>query len=143
MLGATSKNMRTTDSIKILNYVFNNYSNTNIENIISSSFNDFEEHFYNNVEIKNTTDKPILEFSMPQNTNYPLLKNEIANLKAETYYLNNLKAPLYKDTKVGFLTIKTGDEILIKLDILVKNNIEKKNFKIYYQELLKNIFNFI
>ncbi|MFG6318683.1 MAG: hypothetical protein K1W33_02315 [Clostridia bacterium] len=61
----------------------------------------------------------------------------------ETYFLNNLEAPLKEKTKIGFLTIKIDDEILKKVDIYVKNNIEKKDFKIYYRELLKNIFNFL
>lgn len=134
--------MRTSDSIKILNYVFNNYSNINIEGTIKSGFQTFEKHFKNNTTIKKAMYEPVLKLEQYSNTTFPLLKNEISHLEIETYSLNNLSAPIDKDTKVGFLTIKVNDEILKKVDILVKNKIEKKNFKIYYQELLKNIFNF-
>ena len=142
VLGATTKKMRTTDSIKVLNYVFNNYSNVNIESTIKSSFKDFEKHFLNNVFIKKSTAEPTLELGELSNTTFPLLKNELSNLEIETYSLNNLIAPINENTKVGFLTIKIDGEILKKVDNIVKNKIEKKNFKIYYQELLKNIFNF-
>ena len=75
--------------------------------------------------------------------NFTISKNELAKLKVETYFLNNFEAPIKADTKIGFLTIKCGDEILKKAYISTKNNIEKKNYKIYYQELLKNMFNFL
>ena len=65
VLGATTKKMRTTDSVKILNYVFNNYSSTNIESIIRSSFSDLETHFSNNITIKKSTDKATFLFSSP------------------------------------------------------------------------------
>ena len=134
--------MRTTDSIKVLNYVFNNYSNVSIESTIKSSFQDFEKHFKNNITIKKATAEPVLELGDLSNTTFPLLKNEISHLEVESYSLDNFVAPVSENTQVGFLTIKTNGEILKKVDIFVKNKIEKKNFKIYYQELLKNIFNF-
>lgn len=77
------------------------------------------------------------------NTIFPLSQNELAKLKVETYFLNNFEAPIKPNTKIGFLTIKSGDEILKKVDISIKNNIEKKNYKIYYQEMLKNVFKFL
>lgn len=134
--------MRTTDSIKVLNYVFNNYSNVSIESTIQSAFKDFEKHFNNNISIKKATAEPILELGELSNTTFPLLKNEISHLEIESYSLNNFVAPINENTKIGFLTIKINGEILKKVDIFVKNKIEKKNFKIYYQDLLKNIFNF-
>lgn len=142
VLGATTKTMRTSDSIKVLNYVFNNYSNVNIESVIQNGFKDFENHFLNTVSIKKATAEPILELESFSSSTFPLLKNEISNIKVETYFINTLHAPINDKEKIGFLTIKLDDEILKKLDIFVKNKIEKKNFKIYYQELLKNIFNF-
>ena len=72
VLGATTKKMRTTDSVKILNYVFNNYSSTNIESIIRSSFSDLETHFSNNITIKKSTDKATLELEDLGNTLFPL-----------------------------------------------------------------------
>lgn len=142
VLGATTKKMRTTDSIKVLNYVFNNYSNIDIESTIKSSFQDFEEHFKKNISIKKATEEALLQLGELSNTTFPLLKNELSNLEIKAYCLNNFIAPVNENTKIGFLTIKINDEILKTVDIFVKNNIEKKNYKIYYQELLKNIFNF-
>lgn len=143
VLGADTKKIRTTDSVKVLNYCFNNFSNINIESTITSSFEDFETHFYKNTKIRKTTDTALLKLDDLGNTIFPLSKNEFAKLKVETYFLNNFEAPIKENTKIGFLTIKCGDEILKKVDISIKNNIEKKNYKIYYQEMLKNIFNFL
>jgi len=143
VLGATTKKMRTTDSIKVLNYVFNNYSNVNIESLINSSFENFEKHYTNNNTIKKSNTKIQIKLENLGNTIFPLTTNELSKLKIENYSLNYLTAPLNENAKIGFLTIKLDDEILKKLDIYVKNNIEKKDFKIYYRELLKNTFNFL
>lgn len=129
--------MRTSDSVKVLNYVFNNFSNINIESIINESFINCQKYFQNNINIKKATDTAILTMNNIGNTIFPLSKNEYSNLKIETYILNSLKAPIYENTKLGFLTIKSGDEILKIIDIYTKNNIRKKDFKIYYKELLK------
>lgn len=143
VLGADTKKIRTTDSVKVLNYCFNNFSNVNIESTIISSFKDFEKHFYKTTVIRKSTDTALLKLDDLGNTIFPLSKNEMAKLKVETYFLNNFEAPLKENTKIGFLTIKCGDEILKKAYISTKNNIKKKNYKIYYQELLKNMFNFL
>lgn len=142
VLGSTTKKMRTTDSVKVLNYIFNTYSNINIESTIINSFENFEKHFSNNTILKKTIDIPSLKLDDLGNTTFPLSKNEFAKLKIETYALNNLEAPIEPNTKIGFLTIKIDDEILKKVDISTKNKIKKKDFKIFYQDLLKNFFNF-
>lgn len=129
VLGADTKKIRTTDSVKILNYCFNNYSNINIESTITSSFSDFEEHFYKNTIIRKSTDAIILKLEDLGNTTFPLSQNEFAKLKVETYFLNNFEAPIKADTKIGFLTIKSGDEILKKLDIYVKIILKKRIIK--------------
>lgn len=143
VLGADTKKIRTTDSVKVLNYIYNNYSNINIESVIMQSFSDFELHYSKNSNIKKSMDEPILELSNLGNTIFPLTKNELSKLKAETYFLDNLEAPISKQSKIGVLTIKLENETLKNIDICVKNDIDRKNYKIYYRELLENMFNFL
>ena len=47
VLGADSKKTRTLDSVKVLNYIFNNYSKIDISNIIYEEFYKFENFFSN------------------------------------------------------------------------------------------------
>ena len=78
VLGADTKKIRTTDSVKVLNYCFNNFSNVNIESTITSSFKDFEKHFYKNTVIRKSTDTALLKLDDLGNTIFPLSKNDLS-----------------------------------------------------------------
>lgn len=140
VIGATTKKNRTTDSIKILNYVYNNYTNYDIQNIIYDNFDKFKTYFYKNIIIEKSTDICNLKLSSPKNTIFPMQKNEISNLSLNIFSLNKLSAPMSSNTKIGTLNIKIDDEILLNLDILLGNNINKKTWQMYYLEILQNFF---
>lgn len=140
VLGADTKKIRTSDSIKVLNYTFANYENYDIKNIINSNFEKFKEYFSQNVELEKTTDIADLEISSPDNTIFPLQKDEISNLDVQTFSLSKITAPLPSNTKLGIMSIKTSNEILLNLDIKLKNAISKKTWQTYYIETLQNFF---
>ena len=140
VLGADTKKTRTSDSIKVLNYVYSNYANYDIQNIIYDNFKQFETYFKNNITIEKTTDIAALELSTPKNTFFPLSTNEVSNINLKIFTLTKLNAPLLANQKIGTLNVSVNDEILLSLDILLKNSLSKKTWKIYYFELLQNFF---
>ena len=140
VLGANTKKMRTIDSMKILNYIFSNYSEIDIGNIIYDEFDKFENYFCNNVTIEKSTDKPIIELSNIKNTIFPLQKNELNNISTEIYNINKISSPATNNTKIGQITIKIDNEILLSSNIILKNNLNKKDWKTYYKEIIKNFF---
>ena len=140
VIGASTKKNRTTDSIKVLNYVFDNFENYDIHNLIYDNFDNFKDYFLKNSIIEKSTDTCILEISKPINTLFPLRKNEISNIDFNTFSITKLSAPLFTNTKIGVCHIKVDNDILMSLDILLKNNINKKTWKTYYIESLQNFF---
>lgn len=140
VLGADSKKIRTLDSVKVLNYIFSNYTRIDISNIIYEEFDKFENYFSNNITIEKSTDKPMIELYEIENTVLPLQKTELNNISSEIYSLNKLTSPMMANTKIGQINIKVNDEILLSSNILLKNNISRKTWKIYYQEILQNFF---
>ena len=140
VLGADTKKIRTTDSVKVLNYVFTNYTNYDIKDIIYENFEQFESYFKNNIIIEKSTDTCDLKLSSPTNTTFPLQKNEFSNIDLKIFSINKLTAPTLANTKIGVLNVQLGHEILISLDILLNNNINKKTWQIYYLEILQNFF---
>lgn len=140
VLGADTKKMRTSDSIKVLNYIYSNYENYNIQDIINQNFNIFKHHFENNVKIEKTTDNATLEIILPNNTNFPMQKNEFANITCQIYSPNKFEAPISANTKIGQLSIKLENEVLLNLDINLVNKISQKTWKNYYLEIFQNFF---
>lgn len=140
VLGANTKKIRTLDSIKILNYVFNNYSSYDIQHIIYENFDEFKTYFKNSTIIEKSIDSAHLELSMPNNTIFPMQKNEVSNIDLNIFSLTKLQAPIVKNTKVGTLNVKIDNELLLSIDILLNNDINKKTWQIYYLQFLKDFF---
>lgn len=132
--------MRTIDSIKVLNYIFNNYTKIDITNIIYEEFYKFENYLSNNIVIEKSTDIPLIELSKIDNTVFPLQKNELNSISSEIYSLRKITAPTFANKKIGEINIKVDDEILLSSNIILKNNLNRKTWKKYYSEILKNFF---
>ena len=140
VLGANSKRARTIDSVKVLNYCFTNYSKVDISNIIYEEFDKFENYLSDAITVQKSTDKPIVCLGKITNTVFPLKSNELNSISSELFTLNTLSAPTYANTKIGEISIKIDNNILVSTDILIKNDLSKKTWKQYYKELLKNFF---
>ena len=142
VLGADSKKIRTIDSVKILNYIFSNYTNIDISNIVQEEFDRFQNYFYRNIIIEKSDIKPIIELGTIENSIFPLQENELNCISSELYSLYKLKAPLYSKTKIGEITIKINNEIITSYNIILKNNLTRKTWKTYYKEIFKSLFSF-
>ena len=142
VLGANTKKIRTIDSVKVLNYTYNNYKKIDISNVIYENFYNFEDYFYKNISIQKSLDKPIIKLNNIDNTIFPIKNNELNSISSEIYSLNKLKAPISANTKIGEINIKLNNEILLSSNILLENNLNRKTWKIYYNELLQNFFHY-
>ena len=141
VLGADSKKIRTLDSIKVLNYIFSNFKKVDISNIIYEEFYKFENYFSKNVTLEKTTDKAYIDLIKPENTTFPLLKNEMNMITSEIYSLSKISTPTLSGTKVGQISIKINNETLLSSNIIITNNLNKKKPQIYFKEIIENFFN--
>ena len=141
MLGADSKKIRTLDSVKVLNYIFSNYTKIDISNIIDEEFYKYQNYFSNNIAIEKSTDKPLIQLGEITNTTFPLQKSELNSISSEIYSLSKISTPIFANTKIGEINIKVDNEILLSSNIILENNLTRKTWQKYYQEILENFFN--
>lgn len=64
----------------------------------------------------------------------------MTHISSEIYHLNKLSSPMTANTKIGQINIKLDNDILLSSNILLKNNIRRKTWKIYYKKILQNFF---
>ncbi len=141
VLGADTKQIRTRDSIKLIEYIYSNYELVNLEELINKEFNNWRDINKNRINIyKAKSDNIQIELENYNYKIYPIIKENIKNIKIEIENLkNNFEAPVLKDTKTAKLILKLGEIELINANILIKEEIKRKEIKDYVLECLEYI----
>ena len=139
VLGADTKNFRTKDSIKLIEYTFKNYQYFDLQNYVEKEFNTWKNNNMNSFTIKKGISQHLdLSYSQLQNTIIPIKKSDISSIKLQISCKTSLSAPIYKDDVIGKIEIICNENILDSLDILSSVTIREKNIFDYFIELLKN-----
>lgn len=137
VLGADTKNQRTQDSIKIINYIYNNFEYVNIENYINQSFEKYQEYFDENINLYKTTTKPIIKLSKIDNYTFPLKQNSANTIKTKFYGINTISSNIQKNSKIGQMSILYEKNILCTIDIILTNEIKANSWYYYFFKILK------
>lgn len=141
VLQADTKKFRTSDSIKIIEYVYNNYQYVNIKEMVDEKFNNWCLINKNRIIInKSQSDNLELYISKLENDIIPLKKDEIDNINIEINSLYYFDAPVAKDTVFGNLKVMLGDEVIDIVEIKNSNIINKKNVWDYFEIFAFEIF---
>lgn len=144
VLGADTKSFRTKDSIKLIEYVFANYSNVNISNILNVDFDNWKKDNYNKINIVKATFKNIdLKLDTLKYNNIAILNTDIKNISTDVYVNNNLVAPVFKNDVVGCINIKNGNDIIYSCNILSDSDINKRNISDYFYMFLHDYYSII
>lgn len=140
VLGCDTKKFRTNDSIKLIEYAFNNFEYVDIKKIIDEKFLSWKEENLNNVNIvKGVNSNLSIKYSDLENPIIPMKKEEISSL-AVNFKLNSpLEAPIAINDKVGTITVVSNGIPIIECDILSDCEIKRKNVFYYFYELFKEI----
>ena len=141
VLGCDTKKDRTRDSIKLLNYIFNNFKMVNIESIIDNNFEEWYLLHTNSFTINKGTSQ-ILKLSLDKNSipfSYMAVETSKIN-EINTYISFNsfYQAPIFSGTPVGTMNFQIGQNCYFSVNIINKNTIYKKNIFNYLFLLIKN-----
>lgn len=142
VLGCDTKKQRTSDSIKLIEYAFKNYSRINLKEKIEKEFENWKHINSNRIYI-NKAEKQQIELKL-ENINkekIPIKIGEEKDIKIEINAIYQYEAPVQKGTKIGNIVVKKKDEIIETIDIISVNTIEKKHISHYFKELLGTIVN--
>lgn len=142
VLGADTKKIRTTDSSKLINYIYNTYKYVDISSIINESFDKFVNYFNENYILEKTQTKPILTLEKLDNYNFPLSQENVLELSTKIYFNNKLSHTISKGSKIGEISLYKNNTLLCTVNILLDNNLEKNNWKYYFKYIILNLKNF-
>lgn len=141
VLGADTKKIRTTDSIKLIEYAYKNYSHINIENIVKEKFGAWKSMNEKRIVVEKGKYTDVkLELDEIKNKVLPIKNNNVDNVDIEINCLYYLIAPIEKEKVIGNLKVTLNGEVIEVIDILNKEEIEKKDRKDYFFEFLKSIY---
>ncbi len=141
VLRSDTKNIRTKDSIKIIEYIYKNFLQINIEKKVEEKFDEWIKINIQRVCVNKGINKNIkYKLSDIKNPIITVKNYDVDNINIEVYTLFYFEAPLNKNTIIGKVNIIFNEEVIEVLDLYNINVIEKKSNIIYMKEFLK-VFN--
>lgn len=146
VLGADTKNFRTKDSIKLIEYCFKNYEYFNLKefacNYLDTWKNSHNGSFVIEKGISNDLDI-ILDSEIDKKPIIPIRKDLIKNIKAKESITFQLRAPVRKGDFIGTLKITSKnaseDIPIAELNLISNNTIMRKGILDYFFLLFKKI----
>lgn len=144
VLGADTKKIRTSDSIKLIEYAFANYEYINVKEKVQEKF---DEWLLNNAQgisynkAKNTN----IEYCLEENKIkwIPVLKGEIKDVEVKLSCDTQMEAPLQKGYVVGKIEIMLKEEVYLSLNIMLKEDIERKHITDYLKDFCSNYCSYL
>ena len=144
VLGCDTKKHRTLDSINLINYAFNNFTQINIKSIILDNFEKWKKENLSSFEINkaSTSDFDLyLDISKMVSDTIVVENNKKEKIFTPIQFVTYFDTPLYKNTPVGKMNINIDDETIFYIDILTKNTIKRKTIFYYMYFIAQNYFN--
>lgn len=147
VLGADTKNFRTKDSIKLIEYCYKNFEVIDLEEIVNTSFNEWKTENIKNISVEKSFDSiPEIEVTNLKFSTVPIEKSLVDSITCKISCDFNLIAPISKDTVIGNIEVRTDKNIVTSCDIVVKNEISKNSVLNYlnyffenYQDIIMNL----
>ena len=140
VLGADTKKFRTIDSIKLINYVFNNFVVYDLESFVNKNFEDWKKDNLNTFIInKGLSQDVLLNIENLYISKVPIRKDLINSFEMKVECQKYFKASVKGNSSIGNIVISNSGKEIAKCNISIMNNIDKKNSSYYFIYLLKNI----
>ena len=140
IIGADTTKQRTADTIKLINYAYNNFEVINIKEIVEEKFEQWkainQSRIYVNKGIKNNVE--LLLEDMPFE-NMAIKKNNKDKIDVEVNSIFYLEAPVAKNQVIANMKITINGETLETLEVYSKEEIRKKEMQDYFIEFLEVI----
>lgn len=146
VLGCDTKKDRTHDSMKLINYIFDNFSIVNVKTILNTNFDKWFSNYSDSVFIEKSISSDV-DFYLDEN-NFVFEKVAVKNDVVDDIYTsiscsNFYEAPLNAGAIVGNVDLFIGNIKCFSVNILNRNLLCKKNFLDYWKFFLNNYFSFL
>lgn len=139
VLGADTKKFRTQDSIKLINYIFDNFEPVNIQELIENKFEQWETENLSKITInKGITQNINLEIENIDKAIIPVRRDLINSININIYCPLFFEAPIASNSQIGFVNISISDYFNFNYKIYNSYEIKHKSWNMYLFEILKN-----
>lgn len=139
VLGADTKKFRTSDSIKLINYTFDNFELVNIKDLINEEFKKWQNINLENFIInKGITNNINIEVEAIDNAIIPIRKDLIDSLNISIDCEMQFEAPLAEKTCIGNIQVYISEYLTLNYNIYNKDKIKHKTWNSYLLNILKN-----
>lgn len=140
VLGADTKKIRTTDSVKLIEYVYKNYGLVNIEEKTNEEFEKWKRINMNRIIVDKSTGENVdLKIQFEDKKIRAIKNTQVDNITYEINVLTRLKAPVEENDVIGNIVVKNGDKILNVIEIKMCKTIEKKDMFCYFKIFINNL----
>lgn len=139
VLGADTKNFRTQDSVKLINYIFDNFKPVNIEKIVNDNFEKWKNNYLDKIIINKSYSKKFdLRIDNITNNIMPIRKDYIDLINVDINCPLYFEAPIYKNFKLGSINLHISDTINFEYPIYNSYEVKRKNWNIYFIDFFKD-----
>lgn len=139
VLGADTKKFRTQDSIKLINYIFDNFQPVDIKKLIDTDFENWKKDNLNMIVVNKATTQNIdLRIENIENLTIPIRKDLINSITITIDFPLYLESPVSANSKLGNINVLVQDYLNINYSIYNSSKIKHKSWDDYLVEILRN-----
>ena len=139
VLGADTKKFRTTDSIKLINYVFDNFKPVDIKELINSEFEKWKNENLERIVVnKGITQNIDLEIENIDKPLIPIRKDLINSINISIECKTYFESPLLANTIIGNINISISENTTLNYNIFNLYDIKHKSWCNYLFDIFKN-----
>lgn len=145
VLGCDTKKDRTMDSVKLINYAFNNFSVIDINTIITNEFNSWVTNQSKKVSVNkgsNCLSDYILDETQIKFKNIAVKNSKLNCVSVSANFSDNFTAPLSEHSVIGYLTVSIDGLDYFSVDILNKYAINRKTVFDYLNSFFKSYLSY-
>ncbi len=145
VLGCDTKKDRTQDSIKLLNYILNNFSVINVKEIVYQNFNEWARNHTNSFTINKGISQSLDLYLNESDFKFSKMAIDNANLEkisTNISFRSYFEAPVNSNETIGNIQFLVDNTEIFNINFYNRNYIERKNLYCYLTYILKNYFQF-
>lgn len=137
IIGADTTKIRTADTIKLIQYAYNNFEIVNIKEIVEAKFNQWlqinQGRIYVNKGIKNNVELYLEELPFE---NMAIYKMDVDKIEIEVNSIFYLEAPVKENQIIANVKIMINGKVIEVLEVYTQEAIRKKEIQDYLVEFL-------
>lgn len=139
VLGADTKKNRTADSIKLIEYAYQNFKEIKVDEKIKNEFEEWKEKNKNAIILNKGVSKNLkLKLEKIDQTHIAILKEKENTIKIQIDVIPFIEAPVKKEQIIGKLRVIVDSKNKLVIPILNEEEIPRMNVVRYFFRMIQN-----